>query len=59
MYGLIRQFIPKKTDFSELTHEFIKQVGNILNNRPRKRYNYETPNEKFNQLINNKVAFKT
>jgi IS30 family transposase len=57
--GLIRQFTPKKTDFSELTDEFIKQVEDILNNRPRKRYNYETPNEKFNQLINNKVAFKT
>jgi IS30 family transposase len=56
---LIRQFIPKKTDFSELTDEFIKQAEDILNNRPRKRYNYETPNEKFNQLINNKVAFKT
>lgn len=57
--GLIRQFIPKKTDFSELTDEFIKQVEDILNNRPRKRYDYETPNQKFNQLINNKVAFKT
>jgi hypothetical protein len=38
--GKSQTFHTKKTDFSELTDEFIKQVEDILNNRPRKRYNY-------------------
>lgn len=56
--GLIRQYIPKGTDFSEITNKQIKRIENILNNRPRKRLGYPTPNEKFKQIINqNSVAF--
>ncbi len=56
--GLIRQYIQKGTDFSEVTNKKIKQIENILNNRPRKRLGYLTPNEKFKQIINqNSVAF--
>lgn len=56
--GLIRQYIPKGTDFSEVTNKQIKRIENILNNRPRKRLGYLTPNEKFKQIINqNSVAF--
>ncbi|MEG2163424.1 MAG: IS30 family transposase, partial [Bacteroidales bacterium] len=33
-------------------------IENILNNRPRKKLGSLTPNEKFNQIINqNQVAF--
>ncbi len=53
--GLIRQYIPKKTDFSKLTDEFIQKIEDKLNDRPRKRYGYLSPQEMFNQ----KVAFKT
>ncbi len=56
--GLIRQYIPKGTDFSEVTAKQIKWIENKLNNRPRKRLGYLTPNEKFKQIINmNSVAF--
>ena len=56
--GLIRQYIPKGTDFSEITDKQIKWIENKLNNRPRKRLGYLTPNEKFKQIINqNSVAF--
>lgn len=56
--GLIRQYIPKGTDFSEVTNKQIKRIENILNNRPRKRLGYLTPNEKFKRIINqNSVAF--
>jgi transposase, IS30 family len=56
--GLIRQYIPKKTDFSTITDEFILMVEEKLNNRPRKRLKYFTPNEKFNLLTKlNPVAF--
>lgn len=58
--GLIRQYIPKKTNFDELTDEYINFVENELNNRPRKRFNFETPNNIFNQLKNqDAVAFMT
>jgi len=61
--GLIRQYIPKKIDFSTITDEYIEYVQNKLNDRPRKRLNFLTPNEIYNKFVksNNieKVAFKT
>jgi transposase, IS30 family len=53
--GLIRQYIPKSSSFDELTDEEIIEIQEKLNNRPRKRFNFETPNYMFNQ----KVAFVT
>ena len=46
--GLIRYYFPKKTDFATISEEEIKRVENILNNRPRKRLHWLTPNEVFN-----------
>ena len=41
-----------------ITNKQIKWIENKLNNRPRKRLGYLTPNEKFKQIINqNSVAF--
>ena len=55
--GLIRQYIPKGTEFSDVTEKKIKWIENKLNNRPRKRLGYLTPNEKFKLIINpNSVA---
>ena len=51
--GLIRQYIPKGTDFSVITDEFVSWVENKLNNRHRKRLGYLTPNEKFNSILTN------
>jgi transposase, IS30 family len=48
--GLIRQYIPKKTDFNTLTDEFIQHVQDQLNARPRKRFNFDTPINEFNRL---------
>jgi len=45
--GLIRQFFPKKTNFKYITNMEIKEVQNLLNNRPRKVLNYLTPTEAF------------
>lgn len=45
--GLIRRFIPKKTDLSEISQEQLDQIENFLNNRPRKCLNYKTPREVF------------
>ena len=43
--GLIRQYFPKKTSFENLSDQDIKRVEDILNNRPRKKLNFLTPNE--------------
>jgi len=53
--GLIRQYFPKKTNFENVSNEEIKLVEKKLNDRPRKRFNFATPNEKFIQ----EVAFMT
>lgn len=45
--GLLRQFVPKKSDFGQLSQEDIDFVQNSLNNRPRKVLNYKTPAEIF------------
>ena len=48
--GLIRQYFPKRTNFAAVTDEQVKFVEDRLNNRPRKRLDYLTPNERFTQL---------
>nr|WP_244140774.1 IS30 family transposase [Kaistella flava (ex Peng et al. 2021)] len=59
--GLIRQYFPKKHNFENITKEQIQDVTYILNNRPRKRFGYKTPNEIFAEQLNNfdHVAFIT
>lgn len=47
--GLLRQFFPKKTMFATITQEQIKKAAMLINNRPRKRLNYLTPYEVFNE----------
>lgn len=42
---LIRQYVPKKTKITEITHEEIKMVEMVLNDRPRKTLGFKTPNE--------------
>jgi IS30 family transposase len=55
--GLIRQYFTKGSDFTEITNKRVKEIETILNNRPRKRYNYENPIFVMNQLLfNQKVA---
>jgi IS30 family transposase len=59
--GLIRQYFPKKSEFKNITNAEIKNVETKLNNRPRKRFGYQTPNDVFLQKIKltEKVAFIT
>jgi IS30 family transposase len=43
--GLLRQYLPKGTDLAGLTQPQCNRLAEILNNRPRKRLGYRTPNE--------------
>jgi IS30 family transposase len=45
--GLIRQYFPKKHDFTTITQKEINQVMHKLNNRPRKCLGMKTPNQVF------------
>lgn len=45
--GLIRQYLPKKTDFTQVCKEEIITIQDKLNHRPRKVLNYQTPYEVF------------
>jgi IS30 family transposase len=41
--GLIRQYFPKGTDFHTVSHQQVREVENLLNNRPRACLQFETP----------------
>lgn len=43
--GLVRRFLPKKTDFSKVTNEELLRIEHLLNTRPRKRFGGLTPLE--------------
>ena len=43
--GLIRQYFPKGTNLSNVTRATCRSVAEKLNNRPRKRLGFRTPNE--------------
>ena len=43
--GLIRDFLPKGTDFKSITKSDILEIESLINNRPRKRLQWLTPLE--------------
>lgn len=45
--GLLRQYIPKKTDIDHYSPQQLAHYVNQLNNRPRKKLGYRTPAEVF------------
>ena len=47
--GLIRQYFPKKTDFSKVTDEEVRVTECAINNRPRKSLGYRTAAEIFEE----------
>ena len=49
--GLIREYFPKKTDFTMISEEELALVEYKLNTRPRKRLNYLTPLEAFSVAL--------
>ena len=48
---LIRDFYPKGTDFSKLSRYRLKKIQILLNERPRKVLNWETPVVAFNRIL--------
>jgi IS30 family transposase len=45
--GLIRQYLPKGTNLSRITQRQCDRIAEHLNNRPRLRLGFQTPNEAY------------
>ena len=45
--GLLRQYLPKRTSMASVSQRKCEDIADKLNHRPRKRYDYETPAERF------------
>jgi transposase, IS30 family len=45
--GLLREYFPKTLDFNLITPEELAHVVRMLNNRPRKRFGFKSPQEIF------------
>lgn len=45
MNGLVRQYIPKKTDFRGISRQYIRHIIEKLNNRPRKKNGFVKPKD--------------
>ena len=52
MNGLARQYIPKGTNFNNVSEEYVAMVQEKLNNRPRKRLGYLIPIEYCKKMFN-------
>ena len=48
---LIRQYLPKKSNFNDFSDEYIRKIGKKLNMRPRKKLDYSTPKVEFFKQI--------
>jgi len=48
--GLLRDWLPKGSDFNKVSSNRLAQIEKMINNRPRKCLNYRTPLEVLNAL---------
>jgi len=54
--GLVRQYIPKKQNFDDISELEIKDIQMKINRRPRKKLGYLTPAQVFYRILPEGVA---
>jgi IS30 family transposase len=50
--GIVRRFIPKGSSFDKLTDKDLQRINHYINTLPRKRFNYRTPLDLWNEHMN-------
>lgn len=48
---LLRQYLPRKLDFSTLSREELDLIAAELNQRPRETLDWKTPAERFAEVV--------
>jgi transposase, IS30 family len=54
--GLLRQYLPKGTDFSGLSQRHLTNIATALDKRPKKCLGFRTPQEAMNCEIRGLIA---
>ena len=54
--GLVREFLPKGMDLSQVSHQQLTHIEQLLNHRPRKILDFRSPHEVFSALTSNLIA---
>jgi IS30 family transposase len=54
--GLVREFLPKGMDLSQVSHQQLAAIEHMLNHRPRKILNFHSPHEVFSTLTAQYIA---
>ena len=49
--GLVRRFLPKKTDFAKITQHQLNRIEYLINNRPKKCLDFQTPLEVLSHCV--------
>ena len=49
--GIIRRYLPKGTDLSSLSQKQFNQIAFLVNNMPRKKFHYSTPDKLFQKEL--------
>ena len=57
--GLLREYLPKGTDLSNVTPQDLQHIQDQLNDRPRKRFGFHTPREQLAKLLENQSVATT
>ena len=51
MNGLVRQYIPKRTDFRGISRAYVRKIVEKLNNRPKKKNGFSKPADMINEVV--------
>jgi IS30 family transposase len=54
--GLIREYLPKGMDLSDVSHQQLTAIEHSLNHRPRKILGYQSPYEVFSKLTSDLIG---